>query len=153
MKILGIDPGYSRCGWAVINDEHGVVTALAFGCIETSVGTETAQRLREVSDRIADLLLKHHPDRVAIERLFFQTNAKTAISVAEARGVILATCARAGITIVEKTPNEIKLAVTGSGAADKKQVLKMVMAICHLTEPPKPDDTADAIAIAIAGAR
>lgn len=153
MVVLGIDPGYARCGWAVIKDEGGEITALGFGCIETKDDLEAGQRLRAVSDKIADLLLEYRPDRVAIEKLFFQSNAKTAFGVAEARGAILATCARTGIAIVEKTPPEVKLAVTGSGRADKIQVRKMVMALCRLDQPPHPDDAADALAIAIAGVR
>jgi len=149
MKILGIDPGYGRAGWSILEKEKGKLTLLDFGCVETSKGLEHADRLKQVSDDIISVIKKHKPDTLAIEQLFFFKNLTTAIKVAESRGVVLLTASQNHLDIKEYTPLQIKQAITGYGRADKNQIGQMVKTILGLKEIPTPDDAADAVAVAI----
>lgn len=151
MRILGIDPGYDRNGFGVIDDTGGKLVHIAHGALQTSKDHSFVARLRQVRDNVTDLVVQYKPDCVAVEQLFFQTNAKTAIHVAMARGVILLAIADAGIKFVEPTPNQVKSGTTGQGSADKTQVQEMVKRLLKLDAIPKPDDAADALAIAIVG--
>ena len=150
MVILGIDPGIARCGWGVIeiikNSEFRVKS---YGCIETSSKKEVPQRLLELHKQIQFLITKYKPQAFAIEELFFNTNAKTAFVVGQARGVILLAAEEKKLDIAIYTPLQVKLAVTGYGRAEKAQMGKMVKAILKLGQIPKPDDTADALAVAL----
>ena len=152
MRVLGIDPGFDRTGWGVIEDTGGRLTYVECGCIQTSAKDEYTQRLQAIRDGVQDVINRFKPDAFAIEKLFFQTNAKTAIKVGEARGIALLVAADAGVPIVEPTPNQVKSGTTGQGNAEKKQVQDMVMRLLKLSSVPKPDDAADALAIAIVGA-
>lgn len=149
--VLGIDPGFGRLGFAVLVGERGQTTITTFGCIETSAKQAHGERLAKVASEVAALVKRYQPMTVAIERLFFSKNVKTALQVAEARGVILLTLSQAGITPLEFSPQEVKLAATGDAKADKEQVQKMLKLMFKLKQPPKPDDAADAVAIALCG--
>ncbi len=149
MKILGIDPGTGRVGWAVLEVANGKESLLECGCFETEVNSVLQVRLAKVFDFVEELIDIHKPDEVAVEDLFFATNAKTAISVAMSRGVIVLAVQRKGLLVSDYAPLKIKMAVTGYGKADKKQVQFMVKQILKLTEVPKPDDAADAVAVAL----
>lgn len=149
MIILGIDPGYAIVGWGVIRSENGKLQTLAYGSITTPAGIDIEERLKLIYDGTVELISTYHPDAMAIEELFFNTNITTGIKVAEARGVLLLAAMQAGIEIQEYTPLQVKQSVVGYGRADKKQVITMVTMLLGLKEAPKPDDTADALAIAI----
>lgn len=148
MKVLGIDPGTTRIGWGVVEEQKGTVIARAYGCI-TPQASELPDRLRQLYRALQKLLTTYHPDTVSVEELFFSTNVKTALSVGYARGVVILAAAQAGLPVVSYTPSAIKLTITGTGAADKSQVQKMVTRLLRLKETPKPDDTADALAAAL----
>jgi len=147
--ILGIDPGIAIVGWGVLRYENGRFTPLAYGSIQTKAGQKVEDRLYQVYEGLRAIIEKYHPDVMSIEELFWNTNQKTGIVVAEARGVILLCARAANIPIFEYTPLQVKQAIVGYGRAEKKQVITMVTAFLGLREPPKPDDTADALAIAI----
>jgi len=149
MVILGIDPGLAIVGWGVIEYQGSKFRTIAYGSLQTPAGMRTEARLSAIYDGMNELIEKYHPDAVAIEELFFNTNVTTGIRVAEARGVILLAAERAGIPMQEYTPMQVKQAVSGYGKADKRQVITMVTMLLGLAKPPKPDDTADALAIAI----
>ena len=149
MRILGIDPGLAIVGWGVIEAVRGRFYPIAYGAIRTPAKTEVASRLSMIYDDMERILEKYKPDALAVEELFFNTNQTTAIAVAEARGVILLAAKRRGLFIAEYTPLQVKQAVVGYGRAEKNQVIAMVTSLLSLPEPPKPDDTADAIAIAL----
>lgn len=149
MIILGIDPGYAIVGFGVIGYSSNRFTAIEYGSITTPAHTKTELRLSEIYDGICELCKKFHPDALSIEELFFNSNAKTAVNVCQARGVILLAATRLGIPVFEYTPLQIKQSVTGYGRAEKHQVISMVTTILNLKAPPKPDDTADALAAAI----
>ena len=149
MRILGIDPGLAIVGWAVLESGRGVLRPIAFGAITTPAHTDIEARLCMIKNDLEELIDKYSPDEVAIEELFFNTNITTGIAVAEARGVILCTAYSKGVKIFEYTPLQVKQAVVGYGKAEKHQVIAMVTSILKLKSPPKPDDTADAVAIAI----
>ena len=149
MRILGIDPGIARTGWGIIEEEKGTVKALAFDCLETDCKEETVKRLETIHKRITGIIKQFSPDALAIEELFFNSNAKTAFVVGQARGVILLSAAQTKIPSFTYTPLEVKIAVTGYGRAEKNQVGQMVKTILSLKDVPKPDDTADALAVAI----
>ena len=149
MVILGIDPGLAIVGWGVVEYNAGKFRVLGYGSIETPAGTDTPERLKMIYDDIVLLIRKYRPDEMAIEELFFNTNITTGIRVAEARGVLLLGAETMGVPISEYTPLQVKQAVSGYGRAEKKQVIAMVTSILGLASPPKPDDTADALAIAI----
>ena len=151
MIILGIDPGIAIVGWGVI-ESPGIgkkLRPLDYGAITTPSGMTTEDRLWEVHRELTAVIRTYRPDSAAVEELFFNTNQKTGIIVAEARGVILLACRQNGVRIFEYTPLQIKGAVAGYGRADKGQVIRMVTSFLGLKEPPKPDDTADALAAAI----
>lgn len=149
MIILGIDPGYAIVGWGVLEYNNGRFKTVAYGSITTPAGMDPALRLTEIHRGMCDIIDKYKPDEMAVEELFFNTNSKTAIMVAEARGVILVAAKLKGVEIYEYTPLQVKQAVAGYGRADKKQVISMVTSLLNLPKPPKPDDTADALAIAM----
>ena len=145
MKILGIDPGFGTLGWAVVDKTPGVVE---YGVIETLPNSAIDERLLKIHTRITEIIKKHKPDCVAIESLFFAKNTKTALDVSKCIGVILLTTRLAGLNYKEYTPLQIKTALTGYGRASKEQVLQMVVRLYKLKEVPRPDDVADALAIA-----
>ena len=149
MIILGIDPGLAIVGWGVIEYRASRFRTLAYGSIETPAGMPTEQRLLAIHRELCAVMDKYRPEEMAVEELFFTNNITTGIRVAEARGVILMTGEQHGIKMAEYTPPQVKQAVVGYGKADKKQVIEMVTRILNLPAPPKPDDTADALAIAI----
>ena len=149
MIILGIDPGYAIVGWGVIEYNGSKFKVLGYGSINTPAGLEPSERLMMVYRGMNEIIQKYKPDQIAVEELFFNTNTTTAILVAEARGVILLSAKLAGLTIAEYTPLQVKQAVVGYGRAEKKQVIVMVTSLLGLPAPPKPDDTADALAIAV----
>lgn len=149
MKILGIDPGTGRVGWGIVTHEKGVDSFVACGCFETKANSELPERLLKIHAFLQELIETHQPDELAVEALFFEKNAKTAIDVAAARGVILLAGALAGLPISQYTPLQVKSSLTGYGKADKSQVEFMVGKVLHLKEKIKPDDAADAVAIAL----
>ena len=149
MIILGIDPGLATVGWGVVESVRGNVRPIAYGAITTPAHTDIESRLLMIQNDIETIIEKYKPDEMAIEELFFNTNITTGIAVAEARGVILCTAHKLGVKISEYTPLQVKQAVVGYGKAEKHQVISMVTTILKLPKPPKPDDTADAVAIAI----
>lgn len=149
MVILGIDPGTALTGFGVILDKKAELELVAYGCIETNKSFSTADRLKESDKQLSKIIQKYKPNKIAVEDLFFFKNLKTAIKVSQARGVILCRAAAAKCEIEEYTPLQVKQAVTGYGRAEKKQVQEMVKVILNLKEIPKPDDAADALAIAI----
>jgi len=150
---LGIDPGLGTTGYGVIAARNGTLTALEYGTIRTAVKTPDADRLAELERQVTKLIKRHHPDTVAIEKLFFNTNTTTAMMVSQARGAILSACGQAHIPVQEFTPLQVKLAIGGYGRADKRQMQRMVMLLLRLKEVPRPDDAADALAIAICGSQ
>ena len=147
--ILGIDPGLAIVGWGVVEYKSTRFRTVAYGSVQTPAGMKTEERLKLIYEGICELIEKYHPEAMAIEELFFNTNVTTGIRVAEARGVILLAARQAGLEIQEYTPLQVKQAVVGYGRAEKKQVITMVTMLLGLSKPPKPDDTADALAIAI----
>lgn len=149
MIVLGIDPGTAALGYGIIERTGGVLRAVDYGCLTTTADWSLPDRLNAIHAHVAELIETHGPDLVAVERLFFSKNAQTAFAVGQARGVVLLAAAQAGVPVREATPSEVKMAVTGYGAADKEQVGRMVAVILQLAEVPTPDDTSDALAIAI----
>ena len=148
--ILGIDPGSARCGWGVIEvSDEGKMRLIEYGCTETPKDAGTGERLQEVYECICQVIAKHNPDCMAIEKLFFNRNITSGIAVAESRGVVLLAAQQAGIPVSEYTPSEIKETMTGDGRAKKKDIENMVVITLGLDKKPKPDDAADAVAIAI----
>jgi len=150
-RILGIDPGFDRTGFGVVDSQGNRLVWVHHSCLQTSSEDTFSHRLQLLRDETEQVIKKYKPDCVAIEQLFFQTNAKTAIKVGMARGVIMLAAADAEIAIVEPTPNQVKQGITGYGSADKKQVQEMVKRLLNLKDIPKPDDAADALAMAIVG--
>ena len=153
MKILGIDPGIATIGFSILETAGNRYNLINCGVITTPAHTPLSDRLCTIYDDLSELINAYQPDAVAIEELFFNTNLTTGISVAHGRGVILLACRKAGLTIYEYTPLQVKDAVVGYGRADKKQVMDMVKRLCGLKSPPKPDDAADAVALALCHAR
>ena len=149
MIILGIDPGYAIVGYGVLKYKDGKFTALEYGSIITEAGTDFSGRLLKIHKGMEELIKRHSPDFVAVEELFFNKNTKTAMNVSQARGVILLSGALNGTAVFEYTPLQVKQAVCGYGRADKNQVQQMVKLLLNLEKIPKPDDTADALAVAI----
>lgn len=149
MKILGIDPGYAIIGWGVLEFDNMHFNVVKYGAITTSPETSFDKRLCEIYEDMCAVLDKFSPDCMSIEKLFFNSNITTGIDVAQARGVIMLTAAQKDIKIYEYTPLQVKVAVTGYGAAEKRQVQEMTKNILRLKAIPKPDDTADALALAI----
>ncbi len=150
--ILGIDPGFGRVGYGIIEESgRENYNVLEYGCVETNSKELFVQRLMHIEKECIALLEKYKPDVVAIEQLFFTKNITTGIKVSEARGVIQLTAAKAGVQIVEFTPTQIKSIIAGHGKADKKQMQRMVQMLLRLKEMPKQDDAADALAVALCG--
>ena len=149
MRILGIDPGIAIVGYGVLEYTKGKFRTIAMGSIETPAGIDVEERLRMVYDDMCEILDTYRPDEMAIEELFFNTNQKTAVAVAEARGVILLSAVQRGVPISEYTPLQVKQSVVGYGRAEKKQVIALVKMILGMENGPKLDDTADALALAI----
>ncbi len=149
MRVLGVDPGIATCGYGVVESAGNTIRMLAYGAIETEKGLNTEVRLKLVHEGIDRLLQQHQPEIVAVEQLFFNRNVTTAITVGQARGVILLAAAQHGMPILEYTPYQVKQAVVGYGKATKEQVMLMVQRLLALREKPRPDDAADALAIAI----
>jgi len=149
MKIIGIDPGLGRTGWAVIEEDGGKIKVHSFGCIDTEKNSDEVKRLRTIYSSLKKIISSENPTVLAVEKLFFSKNVKTALSVGQARGVILLAAAESGLSIEEYTPLQVKIAVAGYGQADKNQVGQMVKSILGLKSVPKPDDAADALAIAL----
>lgn len=149
MRILGIDPGYAIIGFGILDYAGANFAPLEYGAITTEAHTDFGMRLRCIYEDMTFLLKRYTPDSLAIEKLFFHTNKTTAIDVAQARGVILLSAAQQGIPVFEYTPPQVKQAVVGYGKAEKRQVMDMTRRILHLQEIPKPDDAADALALAI----
>lgn len=147
--VLGIDPGTATTGYGVIQKKGFKTAYLAHGIIKTRPQKTDSQRLAQISSALNQLIRQFQPDQIAVERLFFSKNIKTAMSVSQARGVILMTCAQFNLEAAEYSPNEVKLAIAGHGHADKSQIQKMVKVLLGLSEIPKPDDAADALAIAL----
>lgn len=149
MVILGIDPGIAIVGWGVLEYSGTKFKVLGYGSIQTPSTLSTEDRLCVIFRELKEIILKYKPEHMAIEELFWNTNQKTGIRVSEARGVILLCGRISGLKIHEYTPLQVKQAVVGYGRAEKKQVISMVTMLLGLEKPPKPDDTADALAIAI----
>lgn len=149
MRILGLDPGYAIVGYGVIEHDRGKNIYIGHGAVTTPAGMELSLRLMEIHQDICTLIDKYKPEAVAIEQLFFNTNVTTGINVAQARGVIILACAEKGVPIAEYTPLQVKQAVVGYGRAEKKQVMELTRIMLGLKSVPKPDDAADALAIAI----
>ncbi len=153
MKVLGIDPGFDRLGFGMIEEVGTKISCLEYGCVYTDKKAELLHRIQHVYQATSDLIKKHQPDAVVVEQLFFQKNVTTAMNVGMARGVILLAIAESKKPLIEITPNQVKQGITGYGSADKRQVQDMVQRLLGLTEKPSPDDAADALAIAIVGAQ
>ena len=153
MRILGIDPGYATTGFGLIEADRTMQTMLAYGAITTPAGMAFAQRLNMLYSDMTELLKKSKPDVVAIEELFFDRNITTGIGVAHGRGVILLACEQYGVPIREYTPMQVKQAVVGYGNAKKNQIMDMTKRLLKLEAIPRPDDAADALAIAICHGR
>lgn len=149
MITLGIDPGTAICGFGVVSLERGTLRMVDAGCVRTSSDATDAERLRRLYGALRQLIAEHRPERVGVERLFFQRNVQTAMVVGQARGVALLAAAEATVPIDEPTPNEVKQAVCGNGAADKAQVATMVERLLGVSLAGVPDDATDALAIAI----
>lgn len=152
MIVLGIDPGTARLGYGLLRKEGSKLLHLEHGCFETPKGMPQAERLYSLHASLGELIARSKPAMVGVEKLFFQKNVKTAMAVSEARGVILLAMQTGALPISEFTPMQVKMAVTGYGAADKRQVQEMVRRLFSLKEIPRPDDAADALAIAYCAA-
>lgn len=151
MKILGIDPGIGRTGIGVVDVQKGEATYVAHGVIETAKEAAFSDRLFVLYEELTRVINAYEPAGAAVEQLFFSTNAKTAMQVGMARGVVLLTLRACKVPLVELTPNQVKQSITGWGGADKRQVQEMVARLLHLAEIPQPDDAADALALAMIG--
>jgi len=149
MTILGIDPGTAITGYGIIKKSPSKLKVIDYGCIKTEAKFSTAERLAKIDKQLAKLIRKYKPQKIAVEDIFFFKNLKTVVKVSQARGVILARAAQMKASIMEYTPLQVKQAVTSYGRADKSQVQKMVKLLLNLKEIPKPDDAADALAVAI----
>lgn len=153
MLILGIDPGYAIVGFGLVESQGGRQRLVSCGAINTPAGVRLSARLWQIGNDLEELIGKFKPDAMAIEELFFNNNVTTGIGVAQARGVILMTAEKMGLPIYEYNPSQVKQAVVGYGKAEKKQVMDMTKRILNLSAVPKPDDAADAVAIALCHAR
>jgi crossover junction endodeoxyribonuclease RuvC len=151
MIILGIDPGFARTGYGVIEEKNKNLRVLDYGCLSTPSGLVFEKRLEKIREELVRLIKKFKPTVCAVEKIFFCKNAKTAIDVGQARGVVILTAAEKNLKILEFTPLQVKQFVTGYGKAEKQQMQKMVKILLGLEEIPRPDDAADALALAIAG--
>lgn len=153
MRILGIDPGFATIGFGLVTAERAQVHMVTYGAITTPAGLPLSRRLYQISTDMEDLIETLRPDVISIEELFFNTNITTGIAVAHGRGVILCAAEKCGIPLFEYTPSQVKLAVTGYGKAEKRQVMDMTRRLLKLQRVPRPDDAADALALALCHAR
>ena len=153
MRILGIDPGYATIGFGLVEADRGQVHMVTYGAITTPAGLPLSRRLYQIDRDMEDLIGQLKPDVMAVEELFFNTNITTGIAVAHGRGVILCAAERCGIPLYEYTPGQVKMAVTGYGKAEKRQVMDMTKRLLKLKAVPRPDDAADALALALCHAR
>lgn len=149
MVILGIDPGLANTGWGIVEERRGEVRCRAYGCIQTSSGSDLAVRLRHIADDLTAVVERYRPQEAAVEGVYFGANVRSAIPTAHARGAALVAISLCGVEVGEYTPMQIKQAVVGTGAADKRQVTYMVRNLLMLDHDPKPDHAADALACAI----
>ncbi len=149
MRILGIDPGYAIVGWGVVEYSGSHFTVIGYGAIQTPTNMSPERRLAIIYKELSEIIDKFKPQHMAVEELFFNTNITTGIKVAQARGVMLLCAEQKGVEIFEYTPLQVKQAVVGYGRAEKNQVINMVTMFLGLDKPPRPDDTADALAIAV----
>jgi crossover junction endodeoxyribonuclease RuvC len=149
MLAIGIDPGTAITGYGLVRDDHDELTVVSYGAIETPAGSPLHERLLILYRELSEVLLLHRPQSGAVEKLFFSRNVRTAMSVGQARGVAMLALAQAGLLVAEYSPMQVKQAVAGYGGADKNQVQQMVRALLNLDEIPRPDDAADALAVAI----
>ncbi len=152
MLALGIDPGTAICGYGLVEQFQGRIIAKSYGAITTSPQARMQDRLLKIYMELDIIVKKYQPEVMGVEKLFFGRNSTTAIPVGQARGIVLLCAAQNNLELVEMTPNEVKMSITGYGGATKEQVIYMVTKILNLAEPPKPDDVADALAIAIGAA-
>lgn len=150
--ILGIDPGFGRMGWGVVEKVGGEWKAVACGCVETKAGLPFKERLIALHQNLKKIIIKYQPSRAAVEDLFFAKNVKTAMRVGEARGVIILTLVEAGLPVYEFTPLQVKQAMTGYGRAEKRQVERMLIMQLNIKKKIRPDDAVDALAVALTGA-
>lgn len=151
MRMLGIDPGFGRMGWAVVEKSQGKEKLIKAGCLQTKTGQKHQARLAQLGRELETIIKKHRPAGLAIEKLYFAKNQKTALAVAESRGVVLYLAEIHQLEVLEFTPAEIKMNLSGFGRADKNQIKKMLKLILGISDLPKPDDATDAIAIALTG--
>ncbi|HHN94469.1 MAG TPA: crossover junction endodeoxyribonuclease RuvC [Anaerolineae bacterium] len=149
MRVLGVDPGTAITGYGIVVEEDGELHALTFGVIRTPAGQPLPRRLQTIYRELRALTERWRPETAAVEELFFSTNVRTAMSVGQARGVALLALADSGLEVTEYTPSAVKQAVTGYGRADKHQMQEMMRLLLHLDSVPRPDDAADALAVAI----
>ena len=153
MRILGIDPGYATIGFGLVEAARGQYQMLRYGAVTTPPGIPLSNRLLQISNDMEELIHAFHPDEMAVEELFFTKNITTGIAVAHGRGVILLAAEKLGVPVFEYTPMQVKQAVVGYGKAEKRQVMLMTQHLLHMKEIPKPDDAADALALAICHSR
>lgn len=153
MRILGIDPGIATIGFGLVEAERGQVKMITYGAITTPAGLPLSRRLYQISQDMEELIGTLKPDVISVEELFFNTNITTGIAVAHGRGVILCAAEKSGIPLFEYTPSQVKLAITGYGKAEKRQVMDMTRRLLHLKAVPRPDDAADALGLALCHAR
>lgn len=149
MRIIGIDPGIAIVGFGIVEKQGSKLVPIQYGCIKTEAHTPEPLRLKQIYDAMTSLLTKYQPQVMAVEKLYFNRNVTTAFSVGQARGVIVLTAEEAAIPVFEYTPLQVKQAVVGYGQAEKRQIQEMVKLLLGLAKPPKPDDVADALGIAI----
>ena len=153
MRILGIDPGIATIGFGLLEAERGQVKMITYGAVTTPAGLPLSRRLYQISLDMEELIGQLKPDVISIEELFFNTNITTGIAVAHGRGVILCAAEKCGIPLFEYTPSQVKLAITGYGKAEKRQVMDITRRLLHLKDVPRPDDAADALGLALCHAR
>jgi crossover junction endodeoxyribonuclease RuvC len=149
VRVLAVDPGLTRCGYAVVEGGRGGLTTLVYDVVRTAAADDIGARLAALADRLEEQIARYAPDVVAVERVFSQHNVRTVMGTAQASAVAILAAGRAGLPVALHTPSEVKAAVTGSGRADKAQVTAMVTKVLRLPAPPKPADVADALALAI----
>ncbi|HCU07466.1 MAG TPA: crossover junction endodeoxyribonuclease RuvC [Clostridiales bacterium] len=149
MRIIGIDPGYAIMGYGIIDQNGNRFTPVTFGCVTTDKALPMPDRLKRLYEGLTEVIAVHQPEEASIEQLFFNTNTTTAIQVGQARGVAILACANSGLSIFEYTPLQIKTSITGYGRAQKDQMQSMIKMLLNLTQIPKPDDAADALAAAL----
>ena len=149
MIVLGIDPGTAATGYGIVERDGSHLRLIDYGCVETLPTQTLPVRLLEIHVAVTELIVTHKPDQIGVERLFFNRNVMTAFAVGQARGVVLLAAAEHGLPVFEYGPHEVKVAVTGYGRADKGQVQRMVQMVLGMSKLPKPDDAADALAVAI----